>query len=302
MRHKKGEKGTAEPSNQVLLDAIQGISRKYDKISGIVKENKEQCEKMAAKTEKTTSNLKSDLIRTRRFGGRLSQNALENDIVVKGFKHDFVSAGAVTKICEIFGLELSAINNHYRFPIRTKIDGTAEASTMYIMVISFSRQIDKKLVMEKEKEMGGLILSQILEDCHKDNETDTIRFFHRLLKINLSINKKLFHLKQSNKIADKTFKSGFFSYRLPDKDDWIVVSSLFELEKKFTTRRDAPSSYFINNKRKTSSMTEERNRKKKVHKTTRSKDSVDELLDLSAESSDNDNVFHVGKKCKNNTK
>jgi hypothetical protein len=148
-------------------------------------------------------------------------------VIVKGIAVDFDVEAALEKFCKIFGISSTSINEKYKFTLQLTNRETSKKFNMYILTISFVRKIDKKEVLAKEQEMAGLTLDQLVDNCPTENKAHRIKIYHCLTKPNLAVQKKLLKLKTDGKIAEKSFKSNLFHYKVNSADEiWIPVTTI----------------------------------------------------------------------------
>jgi hypothetical protein len=199
-----------------LEDLNRKISEGLETLNNNIKSVIEKIDDLETSNKKTMSSVNF-----------LLQSKIDNDIIIRGFSGKLESQIVCDNFIKYFNLDPTEISSHYYFPYVSKYSG----KTSHNVIISFREKETKLNILSRKKQMGPLLLSQLLPDHPATTKIVTISYSNRLSKFNLYT---IYHLNKA-KVAGKIFNVKYhnlcFAVKETEESQWSRISNIEELSK-----------------------------------------------------------------------
>jgi hypothetical protein len=203
-------------NDKIQLEALdRKISDGLEELNKTIKSFTEKIDNLELNNKKSMSKINV-----------LVQTNIDNDIIIRGFPGKVESKTICENFIKSFNLDPHQVTSHYYFPYDSKFSG----KTSHNIIISFREKQTKMNVLSRKRQMGPLLMSQLLPEESSASKIVTLSYSNRLSKFNLHT---IYHLNKA-KVAGKIFNIRFHNLCFAVKDtvdsQWCRISNTEELE------------------------------------------------------------------------
>ena len=165
--------------------------------------------------KKQQMELKNEMIQNRGEINILQQCQLSNQMIVSGFPSKPDADIAVNRLCEVLKFNKQLIANYYSYEINLKPsieDGPRSLTNRKrgFVVLQFLNSYSQREFNNSRKNVGPVIVKQLMEGCVESTENRQLSFRFRFTKVNRTISRELSFLLRGNIIKSSMFRNNRF--------------------------------------------------------------------------------------------